>query len=309
MKKKSQLLKAVVGIAVALFSVGAVFAEEFKEIRVTSSLEFLEALGSNRMIAIAEDADINLSDILSSDDLLNLAGISFEEQAQNVDAQKEIKYAKSVFDGKELVLRNIKNMSIVGDGDGMSKIVTDPRYANLFRLENCSNITFANVSIGHTDKGECEGGVLYLEGCSNIKINMCDLYGCGIEGITAYNTHALKLYYSTIRDCACSAVQLVACSGFHFLEDKIYGNGSYGCFRIEQDCKDVVFEKCEIRDNAGALFLVFAPTVFRECTISHFNDLGLTVHVVKENCKLTKEVEDGWDDAGYCTEDPDAIMD
>lgn len=304
MKRKSHLLKAVMALAMALFSIGQLSAAEFKEIKVTNGLEFLEALGSDRIITVTEDAVINLSEILSDDDIMNLAGIAFEEQVKADDKVTEIKYAAKVFDGKELVLRNFKNLRIIGDGDTMSKIITEPRYSNLIRFENCHNIFLVNLCIGHTEAGDCMGGVLRFEDCSNIKVNSCDLYGCGVEGITAYNTQDLELRSSVIRDCSLSIMELVHCSNFNFVDSKFYNNGQYGCFKINDDCKAVKFEKCEIRDNRSVLFMIDSPVLFKECSISHNEVLGATLNITTENCKLSEYVRVTWDDFNVCTEDP-----
>ena len=306
MTEKFTTVKAVIGLIVAFFCVGHLSASDFQEIKVTNGLEFLKALGSNRLIAITEDADINISDVLNDDELLKEAGITLETEGETVNGEKEMKAAVSVFDGRELVLRNIHHLSIVGDGDGPSKIMTDPRYANLMCFEHCSNIVLINLSIGHTETGECMGGVLHFEDCKDVQMNLCDLYGCGVEGITAYRTEGIRFRSSVIRDCSMSIMTLAGCLDVQFADSKFFRNRYVG-IRIGYDNRNIIFDRCTIQENQGILFMIDTPVVFRNCSISHQERLGATRNISTENCQLSDYVKVIWEDDNVCTEDPDMM--
>lgn len=90
-----------------------------------------------------------------------------------------------VYDGTMATIKNVKNLAIVGPYSSRFavNIMTNPRYADVLGFENCKNLYIANMSVGHTDTGNCVGSVVMLNNCENVVIDNCDLYGCGVESI------------------------------------------------------------------------------------------------------------------------------
>ena len=85
-------------IFMLLFTVDGTEAADLRTITVSNAREFLEALGSNRIIEMDYTGDYNLSEWEFSDDLKLAEGVRWS----------------GVFDGAELVLSGIKNLTING---------------------------------------------------------------------------------------------------------------------------------------------------------------------------------------------------
>jgi len=128
-----------------------------------------------------------------------------------------------VYDGYELQISGVDNMSIIGRGMVNSSIITTPRYADVLYFDSCSNIRLEAFTAGHTDEGMCSGGVLSFADSGNINVDSCELFGCGIEGIRAVNCRDLTAEYTVIRDCSLRAVYTEASKNILISDCEIYG--------------------------------------------------------------------------------------
>ncbi len=142
-------------------------------------------------------------------------------------------YWMTCYDGPGLVIRDIEGLNITAGGPHRASIVSVPRYADVISFENCSDISLSNFTAGHTQAvGECAGGVLNFMKSNGITIQDCSLYGCGVYGISAYNSGKLTVRYTEIHDCSYGAVFLT-------------------------DCDDVSLEHCNIHDIPGATYQIY----------------------------------------------------
>ncbi len=146
---------------------------------------------------ILEPGYYNLSEYINTLDVENYNGyhsyVQFEE----------------VFDGYEPVVYSqmFGIVSRSGKNDGSTTIVVDPRYAYVFTGYS-SSFGLRGLTIGHTELGECRGGVVRaIEGC-NATIADCDLYGCGTIGITADSVTELSVLNTRIHDCSDESLEL-----------------------------------------------------------------------------------------------------
>ena len=101
------------------------------------------------------------------------------------------------FDGPELVIQNLSNLTVRGSGENATDKVLScvPRYADVLTFENCSNIYVTHITLGHTQEpGSCMGGVLHFQNCQNVLAEDCDLYGCGTMGINGDNSLDIQVY-------------------------------------------------------------------------------------------------------------------
>ena len=129
------------------------------------------------------------------------------------------------YDGYELEISGVSNLAIKADGD--VEITTAPRYANVIRLSSCTGVTLSGFTAGHTEEpGSCSGGVLCFDGCSDISIAGCRLYGCGTVGIQADTSRGLDVRNTEIYDCSACAVNLVRCTGAVFTNCNIHDCGT-----------------------------------------------------------------------------------
>ncbi len=130
-----------------------------------------------------------------------------------------------VYDGFELVLHGVENLTLRGAGMGETVLAAMPRYANVLRFTGCADVTVADLTAGHTtEPGWCQGGVLYFEGGSGIAVERCGLYGCGTIGVQARECTGLTVKDSDIYEC------------------------SYGALNVHS-CREVALTGCDIHDH------------------------------------------------------------
>ena len=96
--------------------------------KVKNEEQFINKLGSNRTLLLTNDT-YDLTNIIMKYD-------------KNI-------YFQNVYDGRELILQNIKNLKIVGKRDNPVSILVQPRYATVLNFINSKNITLKNLKIGH----------------------------------------------------------------------------------------------------------------------------------------------------------------
>ena len=268
-------------LAMVLFSRGHAEGNGLKQITVSDEMELLQALGSDRIITIAEGSFINLSKVLEFSDLRETAGIVDEEKLTNFSEFKGVMSSGAGFEGRELSLIDLRNLVIVGAGETRPKIVIEPRYSYIFNFINCKEITLRHLEIGHTDEGYCTGGVLKFNNCERVIIDDCDLYGCGTEGITALRTNSLQCTRTIIRDCTYSILSLFDCSNIKFSDCEFHDNRQFDLVNVDGATEDIQFFQCRFSDNEGPLFNLETDIVLDKCSINHVGDFG-TVNFVKD---------------------------
>ncbi len=162
-------------------------------------------------------------------------------------------YWVDIGDGYQLTIQNVDMLTIRGDGKEATKLVHTPRYANVLVFQNCTNVTLEGFTAGHTDGGECAGGVIHLKNCEQAELENLGLYGCGTTGVRADSCKNVTVRYSEIYDCSSNGIQadntdglLVENCDFHDLGKGQYAAGEV--FWLSQ-CKDVNIRSCSVFDN------------------------------------------------------------
>ena len=110
-----------------------------------------------------------------------------------------------VYDGVGVVIHDVENISIEGGAkEGITtELVVDPRYATVLTFENCNYLRLYDLTLGHTNGGECSGNVLDFTSCGPIFMSGMDLYGCGEIGIETDDCWGtIEVNDSIIRDCS-----------------------------------------------------------------------------------------------------------
>ena len=131
-----------------------------------------------------------------------------------------------LYDGYELEIHDADGLTIRGAGTERTTISALPRYANVLTFRNCSGLTVADLSAGHTEEpGVCSGGVLYLTDCRNAIVSGCGLYGCGTVGVQAQSCSGLTVQGTSIYDCSYNAVSTWGCSVVHVYDCDVYSCG------------------------------------------------------------------------------------
>ena len=253
------------------------------EVTVSTVQELVEAIQSRTKI-ILKEGTYNFSE-LDCDSIKN----------PNIDWIKD-------YDGlAEYTVRNVRNLCLEAEEGARVEISTENSYARALGFEECQEITLRGLICGHeVEPGYCTGSVLYLNQCSHIEIDNCDLYGSGTYGIEAYNIFGLTIGDTDIYECTyglvwLSAVEMATFTNCSFMTSEQYSMFSFiGCYTITLDgckiignktkseggpfitCQDslsVNFENCQFRGNEYQVFLEEGynpPTntiMFTNCTV------------------------------------------
>ena len=196
--------------------IGESIPQDIVEVTVSTAEELIAALGSNKKILL-EEGIYNLTTANPSN--INNSLVSFIE----------------AYDGPELTLNGVHNLTIQGAGDKQSEIIIEPRYAWVMNFKNCSNIYLSNLHVGHTEGGYCEGGVFAFESSSGIKIEDTLMYGCGTYGLSLSEVSDMSVVNSSIYEC------------------------TYGIMMVHNS-SDISFKSCEFRDNTGFIMVEVGGT-------------------------------------------------
>ena len=146
-------------------------------------------------------------------------------------------------------MNNVENLTIRGSGRLSTTIETVPRWSNVIHFLTASNVTLEGFTAGHTDQGECSGGVLYLEDCNDVSMNDLGLYGCGVVGLTTDKCKNISLTGSEIYDCSSSAAAIrtsfdVTISGCRIYDIGREDYGGYVFFEMVNS-QNVIVDNCE----------------------------------------------------------------
>lgn len=185
------------GIGACYYDEDCEFTGHFLEpyITVSTAKEFLQAIRPGVTILV-EPGTYDLTEIV--EEIYENRGDTWE------NSQDYVKF-EEVYDGVEILLTGVDDLTIVGLGDRRAEVefTVDPRYAAVFKLMNCNDIAFMNLTAGHTDRGDCVGDVVAIEGGMGTIFYDVDLYGCGVNGIGARGDFSMiNVYDSYIHDCS-----------------------------------------------------------------------------------------------------------
>lgn len=168
-------------------------------------------------------------------------------------------------DKAQLVLTGVKNLTIHGSGMDVTQILTSPRYANVLKLQDCENVLLEGFTAGHTDGGECTGGVVMLENCRDIHMLDLGLFGCGTIGVRAESCRDILLGNSEIYECSYSGAYFSDTEGlsirkcnFHDLGTKGEGTQAGQVFYL-YNCKTVSITDCTVENNRVFELVTVSP--------------------------------------------------
>ncbi len=140
---------------------------------------------------------------------------------------------EEVYDGYSLLIQGVDGLRIVGQDRENTRILVQPRYAAVFRFENCRDLALSGFVAGHTEgPGYCTGNVLDFFWCEQLSVTDCGLFGCGVVGVYAVDCSGLTLDSTEIYECSDAAA-------------------------ILSGCTDVCFQGCSIHDCDDARNYIF----------------------------------------------------
>jgi len=200
-------------------------------VRVRNGGELAQAIGSNRLVVLA-------------------AGEYRVSEAAQV-ANPAVSW-EPVFDGLQLVVTGDNHLTLRGRAG--AALLASPRYANTLLFRDCQDLCLEELTLGHTEAGECVGGVLRLEGCSEVRIEDCQLFGSGVMGLDLEGCSGVTVLRSTIRDCTSGALSASGVQNLRLEGVRLTGNQSWPLVWIDAS-RGVVLDSYAIEGNrVQALF-------------------------------------------------------
>jgi len=234
------------------------FCEEI--IEVTNAEEFISAIGCDRTIKLAP-GEYNLSEV----------------------SPKEMEYVswREEFDGYTVVIKNVKNLKIEGQGKDKVQIRVVSTYAYVLAFEEVEDVELKNLELGHApETGYCTGGVVSANWARNFAINDCILFGCGTEGLTLNNVIYFEVKNSVIRNCTSGIMTAGTSTWITFDDCEFRNNREYYGFLIT-DCITVEFKNCIIKDN------VAGSSLDPETGLFHIGNSG---GVLIKGCEISNNI-------------------
>lgn len=217
---------------------------------------------------------------------------------------------ESVYEGYELVISNVSNVTIRGAGQGKTTLESSPRAATVLTFENCENVTLEGFTAGHVPGAEpCEGNVINLTGTSNVTMKDLGLFGCGAIGVRADNCAELTLEGCDIYECSAYGLNLNVVEGCQIkdctLRDIGKGIGPEmmgSAVLAAWGGSDLTITDTSFRDNKNYnLFALGQSAVFTRCSFENnqMQDTAFRVYtandcsqVVLDGC--TGQGNQGW---------------
>lgn len=224
---------------------------EVKEYRVKNTEELINALGSHRKIVLA-------------DGVYDLYGNPYNDTAKYLEISSKI------------------GLSIEAEHPGKVELLLHNNNNPVVKINNSVDISISGCILGHESEGEeleCgdDGSVVSVWSSGNVKISKCDLYGCGVWGVSTSRS-SVSVEGSVIRDCVKGItngddISLKSCifSGNAYKEAENRPPAFYG--------ENVSVSNCTFMNN-------YNPTLFFQDT---YHDYTGTV----ENCTFYNNVWDG----------------
>lgn len=193
-----------------------------------------------------------------------------EEEIEVFNEEHEYVSIEEEYDGYEIVFHNLTIIDLCGGGESAEdcEIVTDPRYAAIFTFDDCLGVNIMNLTLGHTDTGDCDGNVIDFFNTYDINIHACDLYGCGVYGLGGSACGDIFVNQTIIRDCKYGVTYLSDVDGLvKFNECKLYDSeggfyidsrdeisftgcyfGAYESYSAIEELKNIELVECEFSD-------------------------------------------------------------
>ncbi len=238
-------------------------------ITVTNEEQFIKALGNYRTVQLGADVHLNLSRILEQEDkFCGVPGRAWVTVVERDHNDYPVIISEFCNDGQQLTLKHFQKLTIRGE-QGAS-IEVDPRYAFCLNFIDCWECKIENLTIGHTEGGTCDGGVIGIVGGGYISISDCDLYGCGTYGLVTHETNQLKVSRSTMHHCTYGIMELYSSYGTKFEDCDFFDNKEFTLIGVS-DSEETEFRNCRFYDNwpEAALFQSNQPIRLYNCEIYH----------------------------------------
>lgn len=209
----------------------AISLEDGKAITVSTIEEFFSAIGPDRIIRL-NPGDYDLS-----------GGYTVKNRYVTwVDE----------YDGPCPVIRNVSNLTLVGDG--LARLMIRPAYGWVLSFDTCTEVTLSGLTVGHTVPGYCLGGVLRFKNCDSPSVRDCDLYGSGTYGVGLERTSGFAMENARIRECTYGLATIERSEDITFSYVTFETTGEFDLIEIRSSDR-VLFDSCAFRRNRGSTLI------------------------------------------------------
>ncbi|MBI2930676.1 MAG: right-handed parallel beta-helix repeat-containing protein [Planctomycetes bacterium] len=187
---------------------------------------------------------------------------------------KEMEYV--AWEDTQITLRAISNLTIFGSPENPATILVDEPHHWVLNFVRSEGVTLANLVLGHVPSQDgCDVAVIRFEDCTDVRLDGCDLFGCGWEGLTLDRVTRFRFENGRIRECTGGIFSAQHSTELYFVKSTFENNKCWRRgFRLDS-CRDVTLEHSTISRNSGdgALFDTDAKITVRNSTIKD-NTLG-----------------------------------
>ena len=155
----------------------------------------LEQLANGGLPAVPDDGiQREVREISSGEELVEL---SYTSGLSNL----ELHLGDGDYNVAGLMFMSADNVSIIGTGK--TRLIATDGTETILSLYDCDNFLIYGLVMGHDLEPMmgCSTGVVELLSSSGAKIVGCDIFGCGLQGISADHSD-FTVEHSTIRDCS-----------------------------------------------------------------------------------------------------------
>ena len=212
-------------------------------------------------------------------------------------------------DGAELVIKDVKDLTIRGAGIGKTSILAVDRSSSVINFSGCKNLNVSNITAGHTvEPDPCNGSVLCLENCPDTNVDSCGLYGCGTIGVDVRCSERINVTNCDIYECSVSAVRALDSEDVFISSCAIHDHGTRTPNSLAYNLFDVLRSKgftvynCKIHDNRiqGLLYANETERIFfisNEVTNNKINESAFyfdQLGAVVDGCHFENNSIDGW---------------
>ena len=259
-------------------------------ITVTTEEQFINALGNHRIVQVGAEVHLNLSRILEQENqFAGVPGRAWVTIVKRDGGDNPVVISEFCNDGHQLTLKNFRGLTIRGERD--SGIEVDPRYAYCLNFVDCEGCRVENLTIGHTEGGYCDGGVIGVEGGGSNVIADCDLYGCGTYGLVTRETKSLAVSKTNVHDCTYGIMELWDSKSVKFYNCDFFNNREFSLV-TNNGSEGTEFRQCRFFANwpEAPLFNSNEQIFLYDCEIAHPH-LGSQSLLVAPNhdCKFSDD--------------------
>ena len=228
----------------------------YKTVTVSNINELVKNLKANTKI-ILKEGTYNFSDINSN---------------ESID-----KYGESDSEG------NFSNYLLYTDHirleakDGADvSILTNSATSNVLECFGGSDISFKGLTFGHNvEKDSCTGNVLAFSSCDGVRIEDCNLFGCGTYGISSTGASNISVINTQIYECSYGLLELNNTYNSSFKNCVLRDSEGFSQFEMNY-CGNISFEDCQITGNKAEgfqnLFIAASESkdiIFKNCNFKN----------------------------------------